>query len=388
MRRPRNGENRSGGKHPFGHDHRGRTARTACPPAGMSTRTISHDIEDDDEPVDLVAVQADDELINALAVRAVGLRRPAAAYDADDRSPRSWPPGRPRWTPSRSPNSSTSTPRSPRCRPRAARPRRARHLVPLAAAAAGAGDRPRRGVDSARTPRSPSDTLWPVAKVLFTERAESVEAAARVEDRHRPGQAGHRRGPARVAAAGARQAAAADLGVVRAGGGPDRAGRGAGLPARPRRRRRRRACRPIRARRSHGDQTPQVPPGAQITAPAARTSERVADGAVPEPGHRLDQPAAGAARGAGAGRPADRPTRRHRLRAEEPEPSTRRPAGSPPPAQESTDGDGRRRPRPPSPAERRRPRRGAGPARAPWTPRIRGPGARRASEPARPPPTS
>ena len=70
MRQPRNGENRFGGKHPVGHDHPRTNGTNGARPAGMKTRPIAlAELEDEyeDEPVDLVALQADDELINALA---------------------------------------------------------------------------------------------------------------------------------------------------------------------------------------------------------------------------------------------------------------------------------------------------------------------------------
>jgi len=67
--RTRSGDSRSGDKHPSGHGHRRTNGTNGARPAGMSTRTIalSSIEEDDDEPIDLVALQADDELINALA---------------------------------------------------------------------------------------------------------------------------------------------------------------------------------------------------------------------------------------------------------------------------------------------------------------------------------
>jgi hypothetical protein len=66
----------------------------------------------------------------------------------------------------------------------AARPpsSRARHLAPVAAAAAflvlAIG-----GVSVSSYNADPDDALWGVSKVLYAERAESVEAAARVEER-------------------------------------------------------------------------------------------------------------------------------------------------------------------------------------------------------------
>ena len=52
-------------------------------PNGMHTRPAR--LEDVEEPVDLVAVQADDELINALAAGMSVSAPGAGGYDADDR---------------------------------------------------------------------------------------------------------------------------------------------------------------------------------------------------------------------------------------------------------------------------------------------------------------
>ncbi|MBV9920491.1 MAG: hypothetical protein JOY78_06510, partial [Pseudonocardia sp.] len=65
---------------------------------------------------------------------------------------------------------------------RRTRSARARHLVPVAAAAAflvlfGGG------VTIGSATAEPNSALWPVSKVLFSERAESVEAAVRVSDK-------------------------------------------------------------------------------------------------------------------------------------------------------------------------------------------------------------
>src|SRR6476660_8177364 len=65
---------------------------------------------------------------------------------------------------------------------RPSRSGRARHLVPVAAAAAflvlvGGG------VTIGSATAEPDSALWPVSKVLFSERAESVEAAVRVSDK-------------------------------------------------------------------------------------------------------------------------------------------------------------------------------------------------------------
>ena len=176
MRQPRNGENRSGGKHPFGHDHSGTNGTNGARPAGMSTPTISlHDIEDDDEPVDLVALQADDELINALA-SGLSVSGGGSGPDTDDTVAAILASWKAEVDAEPIPDlvdldTAVATLQAAR-RPSG----RARHLVPVAAAAAGLvillG-----GVSLGSYSAQPEDTLWPVAKVLFAEKTESVEAA-------------------------------------------------------------------------------------------------------------------------------------------------------------------------------------------------------------------
>src|SRR5436305_15008379 len=68
---------------------------------------------------------------------------------------------------------------------RSARPTRsarARHLVPVAAAA-GFLVLVGGGVTISSATAQPDSVLWPVSKVLFSERAESVEAAVRASDK-------------------------------------------------------------------------------------------------------------------------------------------------------------------------------------------------------------
>jgi hypothetical protein len=132
-----------------------------------------------EEPIDLVAVQADDELINALAAGMAVSTPGVGGYDADDHVAAilaAW----------RREVDSTPIPElvdidAAVAAVESGRPRsRARHLAPVAAAAAfvvlAVG-----GVSVGSYGSHPGDALWGVSKVLYSERAKSVEAAARVE---------------------------------------------------------------------------------------------------------------------------------------------------------------------------------------------------------------
>lgn len=136
-----------------------------------------------EEPIDLVAVQADDELISALAAGMSVSAPGVGGYDADDQVAAllaNW----------RNEVDSEPLPElvdldtAMATLQAASRPpgRRARHLFPLAAAAAmivfTIG-----GVSVGAADARPGDTLWGVSRVLYSERAESVVAAERVEVR-------------------------------------------------------------------------------------------------------------------------------------------------------------------------------------------------------------
>ncbi len=139
-----------------------------------------------DEPVDLVAVQADDELINALAA---GASVPSAggAFHADDQVVALLSTWRAEVVAEPIPElvdleTAVAAVKAgiPSARPK--RSARARHLVSVAAAAAflvlvGGG------VTIGSATAEPDSALWPVSKVLFSERADSVEAAARASDK-------------------------------------------------------------------------------------------------------------------------------------------------------------------------------------------------------------
>jgi hypothetical protein len=159
--------------------HSGTNGSNGSRPTGMQAQPVA--FGDLAEPVDLVAVQADDELINALAagmsVSAPGI----GGYDADDRVAAILAAWKADVDAEPIPDlvdldtavSTVIAARSPSGR--------TRHLVPVAAAAAflvlAVG-----GLSVTSYNAQPDDALWGVSKVLYSERAESVEAAARVEE--------------------------------------------------------------------------------------------------------------------------------------------------------------------------------------------------------------
>jgi hypothetical protein len=143
-----------------------------------------------DEPVDLAAVQADDELINALAA-GFGVPSGGRTFHADDQVVALLSTWRADVMDDPIPELidletavaavKAGMPSAGRFTGRT-RSARARHLVPVAAAAAflvlvGGG------VTIGSATAEPDSALWPVSKVLFSERAESVEAAVRVSDK-------------------------------------------------------------------------------------------------------------------------------------------------------------------------------------------------------------
>ena len=168
-----------------------------------------------------------------------------AVYHADDQVVALLSqPGAPTSWPSRSPSSidletAVAAVRAGMPAAKPTRSARARHLVPVAAAAAflvlvGGG------VTIGSATAEPDSALWPVSKVLFSERAESVEAAVRVSDKidnakqalseGKPEQArrGSRAGPARAvqgAPAGGQGRARRREGLPRREGGRDAVGR-------------------------------------------------------------------------------------------------------------------------------------------------------------------
>lgn len=161
---------------PFGAKRNG---NNGVRPEGMITTPVP--IREIEEPIDLVAVQADDELINALSAGMSVSSPGVGGYDADDHVAAilaAW----------KAEVDATDIPELVDVELAAAtiaaatRPKigRMRHLAPVAAAAAvvvlAMG-----GLSVGSYAAKPGDALWEVSKVLYSERAKSVEAAARVE---------------------------------------------------------------------------------------------------------------------------------------------------------------------------------------------------------------
>ena len=162
----------------------------------LPTRPLPVDVADG--PIDLVAVQADDELVNALGSgAAVTYRDRAPRSDADPRRPRderlvtmlaAW----------RAEIEAEPIPelvdldtavaavvagmKADEVGTRRRRADRLRHLAPLAAAAA-IIVATISGVGLGSQDAMPGDTLWGVQKIVDPERAESVETKIEVESR-------------------------------------------------------------------------------------------------------------------------------------------------------------------------------------------------------------
>lgn len=182
MRNGRSSDPSGGDAGAGGGDHPRTNGTNGAKPPGMCTRPIPLDEHAElVEPIDLVAVQADDELINALSG---GMSVSAAGHGGDGGDDRivavlaAW-----KAEVDAQPIPELVDVDTAMATIAAARPpsRHARRLAPVAAAAAlivlAFG-----GVSVGSYSAEPDDALWGVSKVLFSERAESVEAATRVED--------------------------------------------------------------------------------------------------------------------------------------------------------------------------------------------------------------
>lgn len=167
-------------------------------PEGMLTQPIVFD-ELPAQPVDFLAIQADDELLNAIAAG-----RPITAsstgHSADDRISamlQAWrdevtaEPLRPLITveqadaalrAGRRAVAGSAAPTSAAGRPRHSATAPRRHLIPLAGAAAALAIT-LSGVALGAQGAEPGDALWTVSKVLYSERAASVEKKVEVESR-------------------------------------------------------------------------------------------------------------------------------------------------------------------------------------------------------------
>ena len=169
-------DGRSGGRRP-GDAPRTNGARHAASPV----RPVRFD-ELSDEPIDLVAVQADDELINALA-SGMSVSTPGhGGYDADDQVTALLAAWKAEVDAEPVPQLVDLDVAVSRVRA-AGRPqsRRLRLVVPIAAAAVVAFSVA--GVGTAAATARPGDgVVWEIARVVDSERAESVLAAERVEE--------------------------------------------------------------------------------------------------------------------------------------------------------------------------------------------------------------
>jgi hypothetical protein len=176
MREKRHGPRRANGVRPQG-------ARTSAIPLH------DPDLVDTDvfEPIDLVAVQTDDELINALSAgfQVSGPGGFGGGFDGDFGSDDRVAAVLAAW---KAEVDADPVPElvdldTAVAAVRAGRPRSARfrHLAPLAAAAAfivlAAG-----GVSVGSYSAQPHDTLWPVTQVVFPMKAASVQAASNAQD--------------------------------------------------------------------------------------------------------------------------------------------------------------------------------------------------------------
>jgi len=198
--------NPGGADHPFGRPrpnggngrHRNGGGGHGAGPHGIPNRPIQfptggrqggYRVEDDefaDEPLDLVAVQADDELINALSAGMTVSAPGRHGYDADDKVVAmlaAWKAEVDAEPVPQLVDLDTAVAAVESGKPRKASSRR-RHLVPLAGAAAllvfSIG-----GVSIGAQSADPGDALFPVTQVLYKDAANSKVAAAEVQSRIR-----------------------------------------------------------------------------------------------------------------------------------------------------------------------------------------------------------
>ncbi len=200
-----------GSEYPFGGGRHRTNGTNGVHPEGMKTRSVPMD----GETVDLVAVQADDELINALrsgmSVSAPGVH----GYDAEDHVAAILAAWKAEVDAEPIPelvDIDAAMAAIQAGRPSTAR-KAGRHLAPVAAAAAfvvlAIG-----GVSIGSASSEPGDALWGVSKVLYSERAQSVEAAVSAESHITSAKQALADGQPEVAAQQL-QAAQTDLAAVR-----------------------------------------------------------------------------------------------------------------------------------------------------------------------------
>lgn len=200
---PDDDESGNGSVHPFPEPHE-RVDR------------MGHNLREPDEPIDLAAVQADDELISALST---GMAVPAGrTYHADDQVVALLSAWRAEVVADPIPDlldvdTAVAAVRAGSSAKRRTPSAKARHLAPAAAAAAllvlvGGG------VSIGSATAQPDSALWPVSEMLFSERAASVQAAVRVSTKIESAKQALNEGEPDVAVAELAQARQ-DLGAVR-----------------------------------------------------------------------------------------------------------------------------------------------------------------------------
>lgn len=167
--------------HPFGRRSNGKASGRAngSVPDGLRTRPVP--VDDVREPLDLVAVQADDELISALASGLQVTAPGRGGYDADDHVAAMLAAWKADVDADPIPEIDLDEAVGAVLAGRRNRPSgRMRHLVPIASAAALVVVAIT-GVSIAAHDTRPGDALFPISKVLYSDEAESYEALAQVE---------------------------------------------------------------------------------------------------------------------------------------------------------------------------------------------------------------
>jgi len=206
---------------PFGRPHHRNGSGGVRPSDDMPTRRLPR-VETEDS-LDLVAVQADDELLNALAAGMTVSAAGSYGYDADHHVAAILASWKAEVDEEPIPElidldtavaivraaAGTATPAE----------RRRRRLVPVAAAATAAVIA-LSGVTVGSAAAEPGSVFWPVSQVLFSERAASIEAADRVTSHITRAKAALVEGHPDVAASELQQAQT-DLGQVRPQEGKD-----------------------------------------------------------------------------------------------------------------------------------------------------------------------
>lgn len=216
----RNGRDRNNPVVPFGRPNHRNGSGGVHPSADLPTRRLPKvDVE---ERLDLVAVQADDELLTALAAGMTVSTPGSYGYDADDHVAAILASWKAEVDEEPIPELIDLDTAVDIVRAAAAATplqQRRRRLVPVAAAATAAVIA-LSGVTVGSAAAEPGSVFWPVSKVLFSERAASIEAADRAEDHITRAKAALTEGRPDVAATELKQAQS-ELGQVRPQEGKD-----------------------------------------------------------------------------------------------------------------------------------------------------------------------